>query len=310
MVCFYPRRAPRVGGPAHIGYFPCGQCLACTINRRRVWTARQILESQGHSRNWFITLTYNDEHLPPEVQKAEVQKFMKRLRKNTGQELRYFACAEYGDKYGRPHFHLNLFGYQPDLFLKTIRTNRGTYEDIFQCRHLLKAWQDRGYHTLDEFTDKRAAYVANYVTKKENKCPGKRKGISPQVAEKLPKEDQEREPEFALMSRRPGIGAEKFLEFCTSRELAAWIAANPETAEVPRVFQQKGKYWPVGSYLRDYVHERTGYPLVAEIPVHVIAGQEKLRENYEETDKAEARERALQRAAKTRAEMKKARSHV
>lgn len=293
MVCFYPRRAPMIGGPEHIGYLPCGQCLACTINKRRIWTARQLIESDG-KQTWFITLTYNDENLPPEVQKEEVQRFMKRLRKNSGQKFRYFACAEYGDKYGRPHFHLNLFGFVPSLFTKWVRNKQGSMVEILQCKHINTGWQGRGYHTIDQFTDQRAAYVANYVTKK----------IKPNA------DETDKQPEFALMSRMPGIGAENFLKFCTTNAFTKYLVNNPEIAEVPRVYARAGKYWPVGSYLREYVHQHTGIPKTAEIPVQLFAGQEKLKSNYENPEKADLKAQVMARAVKTRMELKRHTAHV
>lgn len=63
----------------------------------------------------FLTLTYNNENLPKHgVFKEEVQLFLKRLRISLDRlhykhNLRYFACAEYGSKSKRPHYHmLNL----------------------------------------------------------------------------------------------------------------------------------------------------------------------------------------------------------
>lgn len=278
-----------------MGYLPCGQCLHCTINRRRVWTARQLIEADRYQQQklWFITLTYNDEHLPPEVQKEEIQKFMKRLRVNTGQKPRYFACAEYGDKYGRPHFHLNMFGYRPSLYTIWKKNNQGKLVEIYQDRHLDKAWQGRGYHTIDYFQEKRAAYVANYVTKKMGKD-----------------QPEDKQPEFALMSRMPGIGAEQFLRYCTTRDMTRWLAANPENAEVPRVYERQGQYWPVGSYLRNYVHEHTGIPLMAEIPVHLFIGQEKLKQNYENSEKADQAHDITKLRQKQKYERKQLTAHV
>lgn len=46
------------------------------------------------------------QYQPLTLCKKHLQDFFKRLRKNTGVKLQYFACGEYGKKFGRPHYHL------------------------------------------------------------------------------------------------------------------------------------------------------------------------------------------------------------
>ena len=103
---------------------PCGRCTSCRLEHSRQWAVRCMHEAQMHEGNSFITLTYAPEHLHEDysVHKKELQKFFKRLRKNTGIKLRYFACGEYGDENRRPHYHAIIFGYDfPDkqLYTKT-----------------------------------------------------------------------------------------------------------------------------------------------------------------------------------------------
>lgn len=80
------------------------------------------LEALDYANVWFVTLTYDDEHLPlspsglPTLRYSDVQKFLKRLRTNSGQKFRYFAASEYGDRTQRPHYHLIIYGLDiPDL---------------------------------------------------------------------------------------------------------------------------------------------------------------------------------------------------
>jgi len=106
---------------------PCGRCLQCRIARARVWATRCVHESAFHEHNSFVTLTYDDKHLPPDksLSKHELQLFFKRLRKNLDyfygdRKIKYFAAGEYGqekDEYGipkeRPHYHAIIFGLSP-----------------------------------------------------------------------------------------------------------------------------------------------------------------------------------------------------
>ena len=95
---------------------PCGQCYACRLNKSRDWATRCVLEAKMHDKNCFITLTYNDDNLPQDLSlhKEDFVKFMKRLRKNTGEKIRFYMAGEYGSLYQRPHYHACLFGYRPD----------------------------------------------------------------------------------------------------------------------------------------------------------------------------------------------------
>ena len=178
---------------------PCGQCYQCRLERSREWAARCILEAQMHNENCFVTLTYDDAHLPLDygLQKSDLTNFFKRLRKNTGVKLRYFACGEYGDLYSRPHYHICIFGYRPkDLVL--IAQNRGV--NLYSSDEILKAWQGRGFVSVGDVTFESAAYVARYVMKKV-------------TGERAADHYQGREPEYVVMSRRPGIAAGWFEKY-------------------------------------------------------------------------------------------------
>lgn len=178
---------------------PCGQCMACRLNKSRDWATRCVLEAKTHEQNCFITLTYDEEHLPNDgsLQKMDFTNFIKRLRKNTGCKIRYYACGEYGSLYHRPHFHACLFGYRPDdLVLYSTRCGC----NLYLSETISKAWQNRGYVTVGDVTFESAAYVARYVTKK----------ITGAQADDY---YNGRTPEYTVMSRRPGIGAGFFEKY-------------------------------------------------------------------------------------------------
>lgn len=185
---------------------PCGQCIGCKLEHSRQWAMRCMHEASLHDDNCFITLTYDDEHLPSDnsLNKKDFQDFMKRLRKNINYPIkkrakelkipfvpkiiRYYHCGEYGENFGRPHYHACLFGIDfPDKEL----IKEGDHP-LYFSQELAKSW-DLGYHTIGALTFESAAYVSRYCTKK----------VSGVMAEAY---YEGRQPEYATMSRRPGIG--------------------------------------------------------------------------------------------------------
>lgn len=103
---------------------PCGKCAACLRNRQREWTCRLMHELRSTSYAHFITLTYDDDHIPPAgpsgahpLNHRDIQLFLKRLRKSIDYPIKFVCVGEYGEDYGRPHYHLLLFNYHPpDLY--------------------------------------------------------------------------------------------------------------------------------------------------------------------------------------------------
>ena len=98
---------------------PCNKCPECLTNRKQLWTNRNILESYGHEKKSFVTLTYSDENIPrnsegtPTLDKTHLQTFFKNLRSKVKNPIRYYACGEYGTSGARginPHFHVLLYG--------------------------------------------------------------------------------------------------------------------------------------------------------------------------------------------------------
>jgi len=163
-----------------------------------------------HETNCFMTLTYNEENLPENgsISKREIQLFFKKLRRKIGKKIRYFACGEYGEEKKRPHYHAIIFGYDfPDkkLFFK----KNGNL--VFRSKILESVWT-KGYSTIGEATFQSAGYVARYVMKKrKGDMADEENKKHYQVTDKETGETNWLEPEFCLMSRKPGIGR-KWLE--------------------------------------------------------------------------------------------------
>lgn len=95
--------------------FPCGHCIMCRNQKAREWAVRCLHEADYWESSTFLTLTYRDESLPANqsLDKEELQKFFKRLRKQLSKQnrkIKHFSCGEYGEDKGRPHYHSIVFG--------------------------------------------------------------------------------------------------------------------------------------------------------------------------------------------------------
>lgn len=91
---------------------PCGKCLVCLSNKRKEWAFRLEQEHKYSKKAEFITLTYDQKHLPflGSLCKEHLQNYLKRLRKQNGENrIRYYAVGEYGSASMRPHYHILLF---------------------------------------------------------------------------------------------------------------------------------------------------------------------------------------------------------
>jgi hypothetical protein len=122
-------------------------------------------EAKMHPKNCFITLTYNNEHLPSDgsLNYEVFQLFMKRLRKKYGKGIRFYMCGEYGDKLGRPHFHACLFGH--DFADKKLWKTTDSKSKLYRSAELEKLWP-YGFSSVGDVTFESAAYVARYIMKK------------------------------------------------------------------------------------------------------------------------------------------------
>lgn len=253
MPCNYPIQAYRLSNGAVvfdtkkgndvIGYLkiPCGQCTGCRIERARQWAVRCVHEAYMHERNCFITLTYNDEHIPDngELDYSEFQRFMKRLRKRIKVKIKFFMCGEYGEKNGRPHFHACIFGFDFDdrIYLKTSPAG----SKVYTSKTLESLWTDKdgnpiGFVTVGDVNFNTASYVARYVLKKKY---GKGMDYDLEVIDIETGEVSQKNPQFTRMSLREGIGASFYRKYKEDIFPHDYVVIEGKKMKPPRYYTKK-----------------------------------------------------------------------
>ncbi len=228
MSCFHPVTCtksfkPKINGKYAIKFgvfdpefgnrmeLPCYNCTGCRLQRSQQWAARCYHESQLHDENAFITLTYDDEHLPygGTLVLKHFQDFMKRLRsKFPDAKIIFYHCGEYGDDFGRPHYHACLFGF--DFKDKELYKQDEGFS-LYTSEVLTKLW-GKGLCTTGEVTLKSAGYVARYIMKKVNGelADDHYETLVPETGEII-----QRKPEYTTMSLKPAVGKTWFKQFQT-----------------------------------------------------------------------------------------------
>ena len=244
---------------------PCGHCVGCAIDISRDWSYRMMCEKESSKNAWFLTLTYDEEHLPNnhQLNKKHLDDFIKKLRNyyyDLGLDnIRYYACGEYGSKTARPHYHMIVYNlpltpleftsfgvkYKSSHKYKTVGQSIDK-TPLYQFDLLNDLWQ-KGFVVVGEVTVNSCAYVARYVNKKRMSGVKnedlKKKGIV---------------PEFNCMSRMPGIGVPyyekhydeiitKNLEFYSGstrlsvgRSFEKWLEKNhPDRLEEYKAIKEK-----------------------------------------------------------------------
>jgi hypothetical protein len=158
---------------------PCGKCPVCSARRISGWSFRLMKEGERSSSSFFVTLTYDTNHVPitktgyMSLSKEHLQKYFKRLRKLNDEKLKYYAVGEYGGKTMRPHYHIILFNAKLETVLKAWALDGKYFGD---------------YH-VGKVTEASIGYTMKYISK----------------SKKIPQhKNDDRLPEFALMSKRMG----------------------------------------------------------------------------------------------------------
>lgn len=234
---------------------PCGQCIGCRIRQREDWTTRIELEARDYPREevWFITLTYDDEHVPGMIENTgeimrkvqyvwkpgekrpesvqtllypDIQKFLKRLRKAYKGKLRYFVAGEYGEQTARPHYHMILYGWRPTDLEHLYKIQHNGY---FTSKWLANLW-GMGQIQIAQAVPETYRYVAGYVTKKMYEIDGQKANKYYELGQQKP---------FACMSLKPGLGDHYYQEHKAEIWKQGYIqCTNGKRAQIPRYYEK------------------------------------------------------------------------
>lgn len=203
---------------------PCGKCIGCRLEYSKEWATKGCYEAAEHKENWFLTITYDNDHLPeaehlkdPEtgedlgqnpngtLKPEDMVLFIKKLRqyyarKYNHKGIRIMYCGEYGESLHRPHYHAIMFNMPIRMQSMKFHEYNENHEALWRVQELEKIW-GKGMIVAAEVNWSTCAYVARYCTKKVG----------------IPTQDLYYEclgikPEFFRMSRRPGIGRKYYEE--------------------------------------------------------------------------------------------------
>ena len=235
---------------------PCKKCWACQLNYSAEWATRIMLEAQKSEYNWFITLTYDEEHLPiaektgaeidghivewendgtwtgtlvPDDMKTFINSLRKYFERKNIKGIKYYYCGEYGETTHRPHYHIILLHCPLDInqFYDThIDTN---FKAHWKSKEIEKYWKE-GMIDIAELEWSCAAYVARYCTKKLMNAP---------------KEDYlsiGKYPEFVRMSK--GIGFDYYNQhkneiYKNDEMIMKTVKGNTGSFRPPKAFDRK-----------------------------------------------------------------------
>lgn len=103
--------------PNDFGY-PCGKCRACRLKKANQKFVQGVYAADYYKKLYmkygqFLTLTFNDEHLPEGLQHEIFSGFMKRLRRiDSTPDVKMTMAGEYGEENHREHFHVLFYNHK------------------------------------------------------------------------------------------------------------------------------------------------------------------------------------------------------
>lgn len=231
--------------------FNCGKCEECKKKYAQDWATRIYNEKKYWKKGYFITLSYNNENLPKNrsLNLEDLQKFIKRLRKNIGgyeyvkdkngkktNPIRYFACGEYGPRTLRPHYHMCVFNLEIND-LEEYKKNK-LNQKLYTSKKIEKIW-GKGFVIIGEIEYESAGYVAQYCTKKIKKEFNAKHG---------------RNQEFIVMSRNGGLGLTEWIknkeEIKKNKGFYCMTLKGVKLKPIPRFYKKKWEEENIHEFLK------------------------------------------------------------
>lgn len=222
------------------GYFkvaiPCRHCIGCHLDYARDWANRLLIELKDMKHGIFLTLTYDNDHLPltsdgvPTLSKRDLQLFFKRLRKHfSDRRIRYYICGEYGPKTLRPHYHAIIFGLSLLDLSDFHPVRKNAVGDLLYSSPTLASIWENGMIGIGDVNFKTCSYVGRYCLKKHYK--------------KNQAELNGALQEFTLSSRNPGIGMLHYDEYLLSDSNYITVTSSDGSRSfpLPKCFIKKGR---------------------------------------------------------------------
>lgn len=232
---------------------PCSKCPPCKKRRTSGWSFRLVQEGKRSLSALFVTLTYNTDSVPitnngfMNLDKTDIQKFMKRLRKLSNQKLKYYVCGEYGTQRMRPHYHLIIFNADKEKVERAWSLENKPLGQIY----------------IGDVNEASIGYTLKYMTKK---------GKIPQH------HHDDRLKEFSLMSK--GLGANYLTE-----NMIKWHKKDIENRMHCNI--EGGKKIAMPRYYKDKIYNefeklRISNHIKEKAEIEENKLKEKYGENYEE----------------------------
>lgn len=166
---------------------PCGKCHYCRLRKAYDRAKQAWADARYFQYAYFITLTYDEEHLSfidfcsedgtiekvPVLVKDEIREFKEilrdRARKRGYQNIKYMLSGEYGEKNGRPHYHMILLTDDPEIHNSLYEAGRSkTGYNLYGSTVLDKIW-GKGLIKLSSASAACMDYTARYTLKKSYK---------------------------------------------------------------------------------------------------------------------------------------------